>query len=70
MEELLTLLYRTTILWVVALVVFRVIGKRTLAKLGPFDFAVIIMIGEPIITLDTTENLMRSTYGTQRPNAD
>ena len=52
--ELLILLYRTAILWIVALVVFRMMGKRTLAKLGPFDFAVIIMIGEPIITLNTT----------------
>ena len=47
-EELLTLLYRTAILWMVALVVFRMMGKRTLAKLGPFDFAVIIMIGEAV----------------------
>jgi uncharacterized membrane protein YcaP (DUF421 family) len=44
--ELLTLLYRTAILYVVALAVFRLMGKRTLAKMGPFDFAVIIMIGE------------------------
>ncbi len=48
MEELLTLLYRTAILWMVALIVFRMMGKRTLAKLGPFDFAVIIMIGEAV----------------------
>ncbi len=46
--ELLILLYRTAILWIVALVVFRMMGKRTLAKLGPFDFAVIIMIGEAV----------------------
>lgn len=44
--ELLTLLYRTAILYIVALAVFRLMGKRTLAKMGPFDFAVIIMIGE------------------------
>lgn len=48
MEELLVLLYRTAILWSVALIVFRMMGKRTLAKLGPFDFAVIIMIGEAV----------------------
>ncbi|MCL4494249.1 MAG: DUF421 domain-containing protein [Firmicutes bacterium] len=48
MIELLILLYRTAILWIVALVVFRMMGKRTLAKLGPFDFAVIIMIGEAV----------------------
>lgn len=49
--ELLTLLYRTAILYIVALAVFRLMGKRTLAKMGPFDFAVIIMIGEPMVDL-------------------
>ncbi len=48
MGELLTLLYRTAILYVVALLVFRLMGKRTLAKMGPFDFAVLIMIGEAV----------------------
>lgn len=48
MEELLTLLYRTALLWLVALWVFRMMGKRTLAKMGSFDFAVIIMIGEAV----------------------
>lgn len=46
--ELLTLVYRTAILYVVALMVFRLMGKRTLAKMGPFDFAVVIMIGEAV----------------------
>ena len=48
MPELFTLLYRTAILYIVALMVFRLMGKRTLAKMGPFDFAVIIMIGEAV----------------------
>lgn len=48
MSELLVLIYRTAILYAVALVVFRLMGKRTLAKMGPFDFAVIIMIGEAV----------------------
>ncbi|SMC02166.1 Protein of unknown function [Sulfobacillus thermosulfidooxidans DSM 9293] len=48
MDELFILLYRTAILWLVALLVFRMMGKRTLAKMGPFDFAVIIMIGEAV----------------------
>lgn len=48
MAELMTLLYRTAILYVVALMVFRLMGKRTLSKMGPFDFAVIIMIGEAV----------------------
>ncbi len=47
-DELFTLLYRTALLWLVALLVFRMMGKRTLAKMGPFDFAVIIMIGEAV----------------------
>lgn len=46
--ELGILVYRTAILYVVALMVFRLMGKRTLAKMGPFDFAVIIMIGEAV----------------------
>jgi uncharacterized membrane protein YcaP (DUF421 family) len=45
-HELLTLSWRTAVLWVLALFVFRAMGKRTLAKMGAFDFAVIIMIGE------------------------
>ncbi len=39
-------LWRTAVLWAVALAVFRLVGKRTLGKMGAFDFAVIIMMGE------------------------
>lgn len=46
--EILTLVGRTAILWFTALVIFRVMGKRTLGKMGPFDFAVAIMIGEAV----------------------
>lgn len=46
--ESLTLVWRAAVLYVVALVVFRLMGKRTLAKMGAFDFAVIIMIGEAV----------------------
>lgn len=46
--EILTLVGRTALLWVTALVVFRFMGKRTLGKMGPFDFAVAIMIGEAV----------------------
>jgi len=38
--------WRTAVLWGVALAVFRLMGKRTLGKMGAFDFAVIIMLGE------------------------
>ncbi len=48
MGEFPVLLYRTAILYMVALLVFRLMGKRTLAKMGPFDFAVLIMIGEAV----------------------
>ncbi|MCY0880450.1 MAG: DUF421 domain-containing protein [Firmicutes bacterium] len=48
MRELIVLLARTTVLYIVALAVFRLMGKRTLAKMGPFDLAVIIMIGEAV----------------------
>lgn len=46
--ELLSLIGRTAILWLTALVVFRFMGKRTLGKMGPFDYAVAIMIGEAV----------------------
>lgn len=44
--QLWTSVWRTAILWAVALAVFRLVGKRTLGKMGAFDFAVIIMMGE------------------------
>jgi uncharacterized membrane protein YcaP (DUF421 family) len=46
--EVLVLVGRTVILWVTALAVFRFMGKRTLGKMGPFDIAVAIMIGESV----------------------
>lgn len=46
--ELIILMFRTAILYLVALFVFRVMGKRTLSKMGPFDLAVIIMLGEAV----------------------
>jgi uncharacterized membrane protein YcaP (DUF421 family) len=49
--EVLILAGRTAILWLTALVVFRFMGKRTLGKMGPFDFAVAIMIGEAVVFL-------------------
>lgn len=45
-SELWLSLWRTAILWAVTLAVFRLVGKRTLGKMGAFDFAVIIMMGE------------------------
>lgn len=37
---------QTTLLYFLVLVVFRLMGKRTLGNLAPFDIAVIIMVGE------------------------
>ncbi|MGC8488200.1 MAG: DUF421 domain-containing protein [Clostridia bacterium] len=44
--HMLTAVWRTAVLWAVALSVFRLMGKRTLGKMGAFDIAVIIMLGE------------------------
>ncbi|MHB1611834.1 MAG: DUF421 domain-containing protein [Sulfobacillus sp.] len=64
MLELLTLIYRTTVLYIVALIVFRLMGKRTLAKMGPFDFAVIIMIGEAVaIGMEDTKTPLINAIG-------
>jgi uncharacterized membrane protein YcaP (DUF421 family) len=46
--EVVILVGRTAVLWLTALIVFRLMGKRTLGKMGPFDFAVAIMIGEAV----------------------
>lgn len=46
--ELAHLIGRTAVLWLTALAVFRFMGKRTLGKMGPFDFAVSIMLGEAV----------------------
>ncbi len=43
-----TAAWRTAVLWGVALLVFRLMGKRTLGKMGAFDIAVIIMLGEAV----------------------
>ena len=40
------LIYRTVIMYVVILVVIRLMGKRSLANMAPFDLVVILIIGE------------------------
>lgn len=63
-SDLPTLIYRTAILYVVALIVFRLMGKRTLAKMGPFDFAVVIMIGEAVaIGMEDTKTPLINAIG-------
>jgi uncharacterized membrane protein YcaP (DUF421 family) len=49
--HMLTAAWRTAALWAVALSVFRLMGKRTLGKMGAFDIAVIIMLGDPTVRL-------------------
>lgn len=39
------MLYRTVILYLVVLAVMRVMGKRSVGNMAPFDLAVVIMIG-------------------------
>jgi len=46
LKELPVIFYRTLLLYGIALVVFRLMGKRSVANLAPFDLAVIIIIGE------------------------
>ncbi|HHY39205.1 MAG TPA: DUF421 domain-containing protein [Clostridia bacterium] len=43
--DILQVAFRTLILYFLALVVVRVMGKRSVANLAPFDLVVIIMIG-------------------------
>lgn len=50
-SDMLTAAWRTALLWGVALTVFRLMGKRTLGKMGAFDIAVIIMLGDPTVRL-------------------
>lgn len=48
LSELGIVFVRTLLLYAVALIVFRGMGKRTVGKMGPFDIALIIIIGEAV----------------------
>ncbi len=48
LREVFPLLYPTAALYFVAFLVFRMMGKRSLGKMAPFDVAVIIIIGEAV----------------------
>lgn len=48
MGDLLTQLWHTAVLYVLAFVVFRLMGKRSISHLAPFDVAVVIIIGEAV----------------------
>lgn len=47
-SELLTQLWHTAVLYVLAFVIFRLMGKRSISHLAPFDIAVVIIIGEAV----------------------
>lgn len=48
MGDLLTQLWHTAVLYILAFVVFRLMGKRSISHLAPFDIAVVIIIGESV----------------------
>ncbi|MEW5933516.1 MAG: YetF domain-containing protein [Bacillota bacterium] len=52
--EILRLVWQAVILYVVVLFIVRLMGKRSVGKLAPFDLAVIIMIGE-LVAIPVTE---------------
>ena len=47
-SDILQELWRTALLYVLAFTVFRLMGKRSVSHLAPFDVAVIIIIGEAV----------------------
>ncbi len=47
-HDFLTELWRTGLLYVLAFTVFRLMGKRSISHLAPFDIAVVIIIGEAV----------------------
>ncbi len=47
-SDLLSELWRTGLLYVLAFVVFRLMGKRSVSHMAPFDIAVVIIIGEAV----------------------
>ena len=47
-HDLLSELWRTGLLYVLAFMVFRLMGKRSVSHMAPFDVAVVIIIGEAV----------------------
>ncbi len=47
-HDLLAELWRTGLLYFLAFVVFRLMGKRSVSHMAPFDIAVVIIIGEAV----------------------
>ena len=47
-HDLLSELWRTGLLYVLAFGVFRLMGKRSVSHMAPFDIAVVIIIGEAV----------------------
>ena len=59
MEEYLTIIYRTLILYGLILLIFRLMGKREIGELSLLDLVVFIMIAEmAAITIENTETAL------------
>jgi len=61
-SEIAFILSRTLVLYVLVLVVMRLMGKRSVANMAPFDIAVIIMIGAAA-AMPIEEETMRIAHG-------
>jgi len=55
-HELIVVLIRTVILYLLALIVMRLAGKRTLGKMDTFDFVVVVSIGSAVAIGMETDN--------------
>ena len=47
-HDIVSELWRTGLLYVLAFVIFRLMGKRSVSHMAPFDIAVVIIIGEAV----------------------
>lgn len=45
--DLLTQLWHTAALYVLAFIVFRLMGKRSISHIAPFNIAVVVITGDP-----------------------
>ncbi|WP_248736494.1 DUF421 domain-containing protein [Neobacillus rhizosphaerae] len=62
MEVYLSIIFRTVLLYVVMLIIFRVMGKREIGELSILDLVVFIMIGEmAVIAIENTKDPLLHT---------
>ncbi|MCY9128342.1 hypothetical protein MOE95_18900, partial [Bacillus spizizenii] len=63
MEELLTITFRTVILYFVILVIFRFMGKREIGELSILDLVVFIMMAEiAVLAIENVEDHLFHTF--------